>query len=191
MTRITSLIAAVLLSACSSTTTYNPTVFPYEIDEARLAQSKIKRVVIAHVNLGGPSRSYLQEAEPRLDRLVDEYLEKQKLTVLPKRIFEQRWKTAERIYGDPYDPTSGRINEKAFALILMNVRDELVKSDKVDAIIFTDLLEKEISFSGGLKHLARWDGVARKPTLQGPGDGVSGGFNWNAIATAASLRVSV
>ena len=25
----------------------------------------------------------------------------------------------------------------------------------------------------GLKHLARWDGVTRKPTLQGPGNAVS------------------
>ena len=52
-------------------------------------------------------------------------------------------------------------------------------------------LEQDVSFSGGLKHLARWYGVSRKPTLQGPGEGVSAGFDWNKPAKAASLWVSI
>ena len=64
-------------------------------------------------------------------------------------------------------------------------------SDAVDGFVFTDIIERDINFSGGLKHLARWDGVARKPSLQGPGDGVSADFDWNKSAKAASLWVSV
>ena len=56
--------------------------------------------------------------------------------------------------------------------------------------MFTDLLEQEATFAG-MQHIARWHGVSRKPTLQGPGDGVSADFNWNAPVKVASLWVSV
>ncbi len=187
------LFAALLagLSACSSTPSYNPTVYPYEINTELLAQAEVKRVIIAPVNLGGPSRHYLQDIEPRLDKMVELYLEENGITVLPQRMFEQLWKTAVRIYGNPYDPTSGKTNRKTFALILIKVRDQLLEAEAIDAIIFTDLIEQDVAFSGGLKHLARWNGVARKPTLQGPGDGVSAGFDWNRPARAASLSASI
>jgi len=191
MNRALSILALLFLAACSSTPTVNLSVYPYEIDREELAQNPVERVIIAHINLGGPSRNYLREHEARIDRMIKSYLGEHAIKVLPGRLFEQRWKTGVRIYGNPYDPTSGRINQKTFALILINVRDELLKSEKVDAIIFTDLLEQEVSFSGGLKHLARWHGVSRKPTLQGPGDGVSSNFNWNKPAKAASLWVSI
>lgn len=188
---LTQITVALLLVACSSTPTENLTTFPYEIDRDGLAQDEIKRVVIAHVNLGGPTRRYLEEAEPRIDRAVSNYLEKNGFKVVGRRKFEQEWKTAERIYGNPVDPTNGRVNQKTFALILVSVRDALLKNDTIDAIVFTDVIEREVSFSGGLKHMARWDGVSRKPSLQGPGDGVTAGFDWNQPAKAASLWVSV
>jgi hypothetical protein len=179
------------LSACSSTPSHNPTLYPYEINTELLAKSPVKRVIIAPINLGGPSRNYLQDSEPRLDKMVEYYLEEHGITVLPQRLFEQRWKTAVRIYGNPFDPTSGKINRKTFTLILIKVRDQLLETEDIDAIIFTDLIEQDVSFSGGLKHLARWNGVSRKPTLQGPGDGVSEGFDWNKPAKAASLSVNI
>jgi hypothetical protein len=192
MTRLfLTLLAAITLAACSSTASYNPTVFPYEINEERLQQTPIKRVIIAHVNLGGPSRSYLAEHEARVDSMVERYLEENGIAVLPQREFEQRWKTAVRIYGNPTDPTTGRMNQKAFTQILISVRDGLIQSLDVDAVVFTDIIEQDVAFSGGLKHLARWHGVSRKPTLQGPGDGVSADFDWNKPAKAASLWVSV
>lgn len=189
--RLAALGLLVLIAACSSTANYNPTVFPYEIESERLQQQPVRRVVIANVNLGGPSRLYLQELEPRIDKMVEQYLEANGIAVLPQRKFEQQWKTAVRAYGNPYDPTSGKVNEKAFVQALMSVRDALRQSDDIDAIVFTDLLEQEVAFSGGLKHLARWHGVSRKPTLQGPGDGVSADFDWNRSANAASLRVTI
>jgi hypothetical protein len=191
MSRILCTILVAMVTACSSTPTENNTVFPYEIDEEKLAEQSIKRVVIAHVNVGRPSRKYLQPHEARIDRMVAEYLEENDIEVLPSRTFEQLWKTALQIYGDVYDPSTGEVNRKTFALALINVRDELRKSEDLDAIIFTDVLEQEEAFSGGLQHIARWHGVARKPSLQGPGDGVSADFNWNAPVKVASLWVSV
>jgi hypothetical protein len=191
MRRLPALLCACLLAACASQSSYNATVFPYQLDEAKLAETNIKRVVIASVNLGTPSRNYLEEVEPRIDKAVAEYLEENGIEVVPGRRFEQEWKTAVRVYGNPYDPTSGKMNQKTFALCLISVRDAIAKSQRLDAVVFTDLLEVEVPFSGGMKHLARWHGVARKPSLQGPGEGVSADFDWNRPAKAASLWVNV
>lgn len=191
MTRILSTVCLALVAACSSAPTYNPTVFQYEMDAARLAELDIKTVVIAPVNIGNPSRNYLETHESRIDKMVADYLEENGMQVLPSRIFEQEWKTALQVYGDVYDPTSGEVNRKTFALALIAVRDRLRERENLDAFVFTDLLEQESSFSGGLQHIARWHGVSRKPTLQGPGDGVSADFNWNAPVKVASLWVSV
>ena len=189
--RSLALVLVALLAACSSAPSYNPTVFPYEMEAQRLADNPIRTVVIAHVNLGIPSRNYLAEHEPRIDAMVADYLEKNGLKVLPTRLFEQEWRTALRIYGDAYDPTTGEVNRKTFALALIAVRDELQKTQNLDALIFTDIVEQQVAFSAGLNHIARWHGVARKPTLQGPGDGVSADFDWSRPLDAASLWVSV
>ena len=181
---------AALLPACSSTPTYNPTVFPFEIDQARVDQDDIKTVVIAHVNLGLPSRNYLEKEAPRIDAAVSAYLKENGFKVLPQREFEQRWNTAVRAYGDPVDPTSGKVNMKTFSQIMINVRDEM-RGTGLDAFVFTDLVELQTAFSGGLQHVARWDGVTRKPSLQGPGDGVSTDFDWAMLVDVASLQVSI
>jgi hypothetical protein len=180
-----------LVVACSSTPTYNPTSFPFQLDQARLDAHPIKTVVIAHVNLGVQSRNYLDKEAPRIDAPVASYLKENGFKVLPQRDFEQHWNAAVRAYGNPVDPTSGKLNRKTFALIMTRVRDEMAKSTKLDAFIFTDLVELEASFSEGLKHVARWDGVTRTPSLQGPGDGVSTEFDWNTLAAVVSLQVSI
>lgn len=179
-----------LLLACSSSPTYNASVFPYEIDQARLDQDDIKTVVLAHVNLGAPSRNYLTKEAPRIDALVSAYLKENGFKVLPQRDFEQLWNTAVRSYGNPVDPTTGKVNMKSFAQIMNTVRDEM-RDTGVDAFIFTDLLELQTAFTGGLQHVARWDGVSRKPSMQGPGDGVSADFDWAMLLDVASLQVSI
>ena len=79
------------IAACSSTPTYNASVFPYEIDQEELAKTELKRLVIASINLGGPSRRYLQEMAPSIDKAVADYLEDNGYKVLPQRRFEQQW----------------------------------------------------------------------------------------------------
>jgi len=187
----TSLALGALLLACSSTPTYNPTTFPFQLDQAKLDAKPIKTVVIAHVNLGVQSRNYLDKEAPRIDAQVASYLKENGFKVLPQRDFEQHWNAAVRAFGNPVDPTSGKLNRKTFAQIMTRVRDDMAKSSKLDAFIFTDLVELEVSFSEGLKHVARWDGVTRTPSLQGPGDGVSADFDWNMLAAVASLQVTI
>jgi hypothetical protein len=191
LSRLMALAAITFIVACSSGATYNPSVFPFNLNEERMATSNVKTVVIAHVNLGIPSRSYLQKEAPRIDGLVSTYLKDNGYKVLPQREFTQHYNNASRAFGDPVDPTTGKVNMKTFSQIMQSVRDQMVEDTNVDAFIFTDLVELEVSFSGGLKHLARWDGVSRKPSLQGPGAGVSGDFDWNMQAAVASLQISI
>ena len=182
---------SVALFACSSTPTYNPTTFPFEIDKERLAADEVRTVVIAHVNLGGVSRNYLEKEAPRIDAYVRAYLKENGFKVLSQREFQQHWNTAVRAYGNPVDPSSGKTNMKAFVQIMHSVRDQMAKTTDLDAFIFTDLVELQVPFSGGLKHLARWDGVSRKPSLQGPGSGVAADFDWNMQAAVASINISI
>ncbi len=184
-------VIALLATACSTTATYNPTVFPFEIDEAGVQKDKIRTVVIAHVNLGTPSRSYLEREAPRIDGYVSTYLKEHGYKVLPQRQFTQEWNTAVRAFGNPVDPTTGNVNMKTFVLIMNSVRDRLRETTELDAFIFTDLVEFKASFNIGLNHLARWDGVTRKPALQGPGSGVPVDFDWNQLVEVASLQVSI
>ncbi|MEP5566793.1 MAG: hypothetical protein ABJN62_03070 [Halioglobus sp.] len=184
-------VMALALVSCAGAPTYNATTFPFELNEEKLAGEEIKTVVIPHVNLGSASRKYLQEEAPRIDGFVSTYLKDNGYKVIDQREFKQLWNTAERAFGNPIDPTTGRVNMKTFAQIMTSVRDEMTKEFKLDAFVFTDLIELEVAFSGGLKHLARWDGVTRKPPLQGPGSGVSADFDWNTPAAVASLQVSV
>jgi len=191
MIRTICIVTLLVIAACSTTPSTNPTVFPYEIDREALAANPIKSVIIAHVSIGGVTRSYLQPEEARIDKKIKDYLEDNGIKVLPQRGFEQKWKKAVRIYGSPVDPTTGRMNQKAFVQSLVAVRDGLAENERPDGIVFTDLLEQETSFSGGLKHLARWHGVTRKPTLQGPGSGVSADHDWLKPVDAASLWVNI
>lgn len=190
--RLSSIIAIVTLGlvGCSSAPTHNPTVYPFNINKEVIAEVDVKTVVIAHVNLGIRSRSYLERESKRIDGDVDKYLRAHGYKVLPQREFKQHWSTAERAFGDPVDPTTGKINMKTFAQIMTSVRDQM-KDSGLDAFIFTDLQEQQQSFSNGLKHLARWDGVSRKPSLQGPGNGVSGDFDWYTQAAVASIQISI
>ncbi|MCR9106864.1 MAG: hypothetical protein NXI15_16345 [Gammaproteobacteria bacterium] len=185
------LALALCLTACSGAPTYNPTTFPYQIEQEKVDAANIRTVVIPHVNLGGVSRNYLEKEAPRIDAKVAAYLKENGYKVLPQRTFEQHWNTAVRAYGNPIDPTSGKVNRKTFSQIMFSVRDAMAASSKLDAFVFTDLLEMQTAFNGGLKHLARWDGVTRKPSLQGPGNAVSADFDWNLQAAVASIQITV
>lgn len=183
--------AVLWLSACTTGSSYNPTVFPFEMEADLLAEAPVRTVVIPHVNLGSPSRNYLAEAEPRVDARVSSYLKDNGYTVLPQRSFKQYWNAAVRAFGDPIDPTTGRVNMKTFSQIMQSVRDRFAEDGELDAFVFTDLVELDVPFNGGLKHIGRWDGVARRPSMQGPGTGVSSDFDWSMSAAVASVQITI
>jgi hypothetical protein len=187
---ISALFLAVL-TACAGTPTYNPTVYEFQINEETLAENPVRTVVIPHINLGAPSRNYLDAEAPRIDARLASHLKDNGYIVLPQRDFQQHWSTAVRAYGDPVDPTTGRVNMKTFAQIMQSVRDRFRETSDLDAFVFTDMIELDVPFSSGLKHVARWHGVARRPSMQGPGNGVSADFDWSVPASVASIQVSI
>ncbi|MFT7287127.1 MAG: hypothetical protein ACI87W_001237 [Halieaceae bacterium] len=180
-----------LLAACAGTPTFNPTVFPFQLNEERLTAEPVLTVVIPHVNLGSPSRNYLNEAAPRIDARISSYLKDAGYKVLPQRDFKQHWNAAVRAFGDPVDPTTARVNMKTFSQIMESVRDRFRETAQLDAFVFTDLVELEVPFNNGLKHIGRWDGVSRRPSMQGPGTGVSTDFDWSRVVAVASVQVTI
>jgi hypothetical protein len=177
-----------LLFACS-TTSYNDTVFPYEINPELESGNAIKTVLIAPVNLGKPSRKFLQEHQGLIDSQVAKHLRKHGLKIKSSREFEQRWREAIRKYGNVYDPTSNKINEQAAQLSHAYVLNDLKQSSDIDVVIYTDLISREVFFSAN-SHKARWDGVSRKLPIEGTGAGVPSDFNWNQPVEAVSLMVT-
>ena len=182
-----------LLVACGSATVgggYNVTTPTNIFDEALFSQLESNVVVIANVNLGGPSRNYLKKRELFVDQRVEEYLENAGYTVRPQREFAQRWSNAILIYGDPIDPTTGRVNQKSFIQIVQAVRDQLREQTDITSIVFTDIIEKDIYYEQGLNRITRFDGVTRKPAIQGAGSGVTSEFDWSRAVAAASMRIA-
>ena len=169
---------------------YNATTPTNIFEEALFEQLDSNVVVIANVNLGGPSRNYLKKREAFVDARVREYLESAGYDVRPQREFSQRWNNAVLIYGDPIDPTTGRVNQRSFIQIVQAVKDQLVKHTDISSIVFTDIVEKDVYFETGLNRVTRFDGVTRKPAIQGAGSGVTSEFDWSRAVAAASMRIA-
>lgn len=180
-----------LLTACSSSGGFSNTAFNYHFDEAAVAQRPIKKVAFAPVNLGKPVRSILRKGELRTKAMVKQYLQANGFELIPNHHFENAWKQAIRSYGEVYDPTTGQLDVDAWRAAMANTGAYLREHTDADAIIFADLFEHEVQHSNSMKHLARWYGVSRKPSLQGAGGGVPGGFDWSQPVKAASLMVTV
>lgn len=189
------ILAGLAIAGCGSTSVggggYNPTTNVNQLNDAAMDKGVPKKVVIAHVNIGTPSRNYIKRSEVMVDGRIAAYLEDNGYTILPQREFSQRWNNATLIYGDPVDPTTGRVNTKTFIQIIQSIRDDMVEKTDVEGFVFTDLIEHDAVVSGGLNHIARFNGVTRKPSLKGPGDGVSSDFDWSQPVAAVSLQISV
>lgn len=186
------LILSALLTACAAGGGgYNETTRVNELKADVLAQSDIRNVVIAHVNLGAPSRNYVEKSAAMIDGRVAAYLRANGYNVLQQREFSQRWENAQLIYGDPVDPTTGRVNTKTFIQLVTAVRDQMREQTDVDAFVFTDLIEHDVYINSSINRVARFDGVTRKPTLKGPGSGVTAEFDWGQPVAAVSIQVSV
>lgn len=181
------------LGGCGSATVgggYNATTPTNIFEPAIFDQLESRVVVIASVNLGVPSRNYLAKREPFVDVRVAEYLESAGYEIRPQREFSQRWNNAVLIYGDPVDPTTGRVNQKSFIQIVQAVRDQLRQQTDIGSIVFTDIIEKDVYYEQGLNRITRFDGVTRKPAIQGAGSGVTSDFDWSRAVSAATLRIA-
>lgn len=194
MTRIirTALLAvtALLIGACSSHD-YNPTTSPYQINREAIAKKPLKKVVIASANISGePTRYFLQKPSVRVDARVKRYLEANGYEVVANHPFENAYNQAVHTYGNLYDPTSGRVDPTTWRAVIVTAMKSL-QSSGIDAVIFTDLIERDVSHSVGMDHLANWDGVSRKPGYANASTSLAAGFDWNKTLKAATLVITI
>lgn len=170
----------------------NDTVYPYQVDDSIAAGHDIKTVIIATHNLGKPARQYLDDHEDKIDDYVAKYLKKKGFKILDSRLYSQALSASEAQYGDPFDPSTGKIDMARKQQVLADVFRQLHESTPaLQAIIFTELIDREVYFTTGLKRVTRWDGVTRKPVMQGPGQGVSTDFNWAQPVDAVSIGIYI
>lgn len=185
-------LAAAVIAACSSSS-YNASVFPYQINNDLLKQKPVKKVVIASANFSGePTRFYLQKAAQRIDSKVKNYLQQNGYEVAPSYLFDNAWNQAIRTYGEMYDPTTGRVDQTTWQAVLVTTAKSLKESTDIDAIVFTDVIEHDSAHSIGLDHQAQWYGVSRKPGFSSAGQSsVPADFDWNQSVRVASLVITI
>ena len=188
------LVAAIaILTACASNGLYNPTVPAYKIDTAALQKHPIKKVVIASANVSGePTRYYLQNAAVHVDEMVKIYLQKHGYTVAPNYVFENAWNQAIHTYGDMYDPTTGKVDPTTYRAVMYSAFKALKDTTDIDAVVFTDVIERDAAHDIGMDHLAQWDGVSRKPkTVSAATTSIQDDFNWSQNVKVASLVITI
>ncbi len=187
-------ISLLLLASCanSPSSSVADTSFPYTILSPDVRPESYRRVLIAPVNFGKPSRKYLRDYEDRVDSFVRERLEQSGFSLVSSALFQDSWDEAVRRFGSPFNPTTGAMNERRFATVLQSVFEALRERQAIDAVLFTDLLQREITYSGGIgKRMARWDGVSRNLDTTGTGTGVPNDFNWAVPVDAVTLLVNM
>lgn len=187
------ILASLLLAACASTpgdgggggTAYKASY------DARLGDRKeFGKLVIAPINFGKPSRAYLAEHEARVDRMVRERLVAAGYEVLPSSLFEQAWREGVRKWGEPYNPSSGKLNDTVFQYVLVETLQKLAADTPAQAVVFTNLEELQVYFSPSGNHQAHFLGVTRRPSSRG-GEGVPVDFDWVQGVDAVGLYVNV
>ena len=186
------ILTALCLVACGSTPSGDGGGTAYQATyDARLAdKAQFGRLVIAPVNFGKPSRNYLAEHEARIDRMVAERLTAAGYEVLPSELFEQAWKEGVRNWGEPYNPTTGKLNDTVFQYVLSETVKALAAEGRVQAIVFTNLEELQVYFSPSGNHQAHFLGVTRRPSSRG-GEGITADFDWVQGVDAVGLYVNV
>lgn len=178
------------LFACQSTQ-LNNTLYPFYLNNEKIASSPVKKVAVAHINFGAPSKKYLHDEQGKIDNYVKKQLIESGYTIASNALFQQAWRKAIRQYGQPYDNYTSQINQRAFMRVMFSVLQEIKNNSDIDAIVFTDLIERQVSFGNRSSRTARWDGVSRKPKIKGAGTGVSQGFDWMQTVPAVSILLTI
>ncbi len=193
MRRFLLFITIVVLTACASSGGYNPTTPAYQINSASLQKHPIKKVVIATANVSGePTRYYLQNAAVHVDEMVKTYLQKHGYAVAPSYTFENAWNQAIHTFGNMYDPTTGKVDPTTYRAVMYATFKTLKETTDIDAVVFTDVVERTAAHDVGMDQLAQWDGVSRKPKFVSAGaTGLPEGFNWSQNVNVASLVITI
>jgi len=189
--RLGGLTVLTVLCACQTTSSFNNTAYPYVFEEERLQQHAVKTLLIAPVNLGPPSKKYLHKHRATIDKKVAQRLGAAGYHIADPQLFQQAWRIATRKYGQPYHPLTTQLNANTMRHVMHSTLSHLRQNSAVDAVLFSDLIERQITFGSHGKRSAKWDGVTRKPRLKGGTSSVSQGFDWSQTVPAISLSLTL
>lgn len=181
-------IVSSLFYACGSTS-INDTAYEYTYNLTE-SDTRPEKIFIAPINFGIPSKSYLQPYEQYIDNELQNYLEQAGFHIVESTVFETAWRNAKRKYGSPYNASESKVNPKAFRQTMLYVLDEIKNKTDADAVLFTDLMEQMVVFTGANGRRAKWHGVSRLPKTVETNQ-TSADFNWAQPVPAISLRVIV
>lgn len=164
-----------LLLACSAIKSPE-TLYPFVDHRAKYDSNDIKRVMIAPMNYGTPSRQYLQNHQQAINEYVTDYLKKHQLSSASNKPFEQLWRNAESELGALYNRVTGQKTfayQQAFEQTLQTL---FANNPQLDAVVFTDLIETPLSYQKTLQRKAEWHGVERRIKVEGIAEGT--GMSW-------------
>lgn len=183
------LISLLLVFAVASCQSFknNETTYRYTFKQKEFEALNINRIVISHENLGKPSRHYMQADSAKIDKTIKKQLEEGGFDVVDNSAFKSIWRGAVRKHGSPYDDQTGRVNKRALEAVLFDTLKAVREQNLADAVVFSDLIEREVLFTGRGQRQAKWDGVARSPRIKSASGQLSADFNWNQSVAAASL----
>jgi hypothetical protein len=187
-TRLGILISILLVLGSCATPTINESAYPYFHKKTEL-DPNTTHVLIATHNFGLPSKKYLRTHEAYIDEVVANQLSSQGYTVEPSSIFDTVWRNAIRLHGNVYSSDQASLNSNAFKRVLANVFKDIREQTNVDVIVFTDLLEQLVVFSGNNNRSAKWHGVSQSPKYVGSSTTSSESVDWHQTVPAVSLRV--
>ena len=130
------ILLALMLAGCAGPD-FNATGYPFQYDAEQLAAEK-KKVLLAPVNFGYPSKTYLQQYESKVDTFVAERLKQHGFNLVDDKPFDQAWTAATRKYGNPYNALTAQINRTTFQRVMYDTISTLRRDNVADAVVFTD-----------------------------------------------------
>jgi hypothetical protein len=180
-----------ILTSCSTSSRFDDSLYPYNINADAIKNKPIKKLIMATVSLGTPTKSYLAKSENRARNMVKDYLNDSGYELLPSYHFDNAWKQALRDHGNPYDASIGKLDIDTWRDVVVTTAKILERTTDADAVIFANIVEVKIQHSSSSQHYARWDGIYRKPGTQGLGSGVPLSFNWSETINGGSLQIAI
>ncbi len=179
-------ISVASIFACSFNN-YNPSVYDYHFQEQLADKQNIQTIMLAPINFNTPSRHYLTKHQEHIDNRVKDYLHKSGYKTVSNKIFRSLWKKTITRHGDLYNPTTGKMSSAYLPALEDTLQKIFTNNPKLDAILFTDLIEESLVYSKGSKKSAQWSGVRRKVKVEGIGNGLTDEFDWDKMIDGITI----
>jgi hypothetical protein len=138
---VTSLLAAVVVSACARTA-YDPFKTPAAELRSRVRTIALAPLVASAAFVDNPA------ARARLEPIVSEQLRTGGFAIVPSEEMEALWRRAAEDLGGIYDPITGEAKKETFEAVKSTVFRELAGQRSVDAVLYLVISPVPLSLPG-------------------------------------------